>query len=219
MHPCSGPIGTRYGATGSHWSGGIHKGVDFPVPTGSDVVAPWSGTITGLNWGTAFGTQIIIDFDHLPDGSPGLWGILAHLSRVLVHRGQRVAAGELVARSGATGNATGPHLHFEIQRSSTWSPTGHASPTPWLEARPGGSQGVYLDKLHYGQRDSDSVRALQRALRQHVDRALPITGHYLDQTDMAVRSCQAAHGLGHDTVRRSSVGPQQAAHLGLHIVG
>ena len=219
MHPCSGPIGTPYGARGSHWSGGIHKGVDFPVPSGTSVLAPWSGVVTANQWGSAFGTHLVIDCDHLPDGSPGLWVALCHLSRKLAAPGTRVAAGQLVARSGATGNATGPHLHMEVQRGAHWDPDGHTDPQPWLDARPGGGAGVYLAKLRYGQTDSDSVRALQRALRDHIAGSLPITGSYLSQTDAAVRACQRMHGLGHDAPGQSNVGPQQAHHLGLHVIG
>lgn len=72
---------------------------------------------------------------------------------------------------------------------------------------------VYLSKLKYGQRDSDSVRTLQRALKTHNDASMPITGNYLDQTDAAVRKCQQAHGFGFDRPRASYVGPRQAQHL------
>ena len=218
MHPCSGPIGTPYGAHGSHWSGGIHKGVDFPVASGTSVLAPWSGTVIAASWGAAFGTHIVLDCDRLPDGSPGLWVALCHLSRSLAAPGTHVTAGQLVGRSGATGNVTGPHLHMEVQRSSHWSPGGHVNPQPWLDAVPGGGSGVYLSRLHYGQMDSDSVRVLQRALRGHIAGGLPITGNYLAQTDAAVRSCQRMHGLGHDAPGESYVGAQQAHHLGLHII-
>lgn len=219
MHPTSGPIGTPYGASGSHWSGGIHKGVDFPVPHGTSVVAAWSGVVQSVSWGSAFGIHVVIDHDDLPGGQPGLWAGYAHLSRSLVRAGQRVAAGELIGRSGATGNVTGDHLHFEVQRARSWSATGHTNPAPWLAARPGGAAGVYLTKLHYGQRDSDSVRALQRALRTHIAGGLPVTGDYLDGTDDAVRACQRMHGFGADAARHSFVGEQQAHHLGLHVVG
>jgi murein DD-endopeptidase MepM/ murein hydrolase activator NlpD len=97
------------------WADGVHKGVDLLTPTGTDVVAPWSGTVVEVgrtSWGSAFGTAVIIDFDRLPNGDPGLWGILAHLSSVTVKPGARVAVGARVGRSGATGNVSGPHLHF-----------------------------------------------------------------------------------------------------------
>ena len=75
---------------------------------------------------------------------------------------------------------------------------------------------VYLSKLVYGQRDSDSVRRLQGALNGHPlngGQQLPVTGNYLDDTDHEVRLCQAQHGFGSDPAGASSVGPQQAEHL------
>lgn len=98
------------------------------------------------------------------------------------------------------------------------------APTYAQVQQPAPSGGVYLDKLHYGQRDSDSVKALQRALNAHRLAApgnitLPVTGGYFDQTDTVVRACQAQHGFGHDAPKASFVGRRQAEHLGLRIVG
>ena len=83
-----------------------------------------------------------------------------------------------------------------------------------------GGAATYLKKLHYGQRDSDSVRNLQKALNAHHLKApgnitLPVTGYYGPKTDMVVRACQAQHGYGHDGARHSNVGPRQAGHLHL----
>jgi hypothetical protein len=75
---------------------------------------------------------------------------------------------------------------------------------------------VYLEKLKFGQEDSDSVRRLQLHLNDHPledGEELPITGNYGEQTDEEVRLCQAQHGFGSDPVGSSSVGPNQAAHL------
>jgi hypothetical protein len=131
-------IGTPYGKAGS-WSGGRHGGVDFPCPPGTPVVAPWSGTVKEsgrTSWGTAYGTAVLIDFDRLPNGDPGLWGILAHLTHADVGPGDRVTAGQTVGRSGATGNVTGPHVHFEVQRGPRWASGAHTNPQPWLNAHP-----------------------------------------------------------------------------------
>jgi hypothetical protein len=82
---------------------------------------------------------------------------------------------------------------------------------------------VYLEKLHYGQRDSDSVKALQAALNAHHlappgNITLPVTGNYLEKTDQVVRACQVQHGFGNDPVKGSFVGSKQAQHLGLRVV-
>ena len=78
------------------------------------------------------------------------------------------------------------------------------------------SKTVYLDKLHYGQTDSDSVYWLQTVLNGHTlegGQELPLSGNYLAETDEEVRLCQAQHGYGDDPVNGSSVGPKQADHL------
>lgn len=83
-------------------------------------------------------------------------------------------------------------------------------------AQPVGHGDIYLSKLAYGQRDSDSVKRLQLHLNAHPlegGEELPITGNYLDETDEEVRLCQQQHDFGDDPTGASSVGPQQAAHL------
>jgi hypothetical protein len=77
---------------------------------------------------------------------------------------------------------------------------------------------VYLDKLRYGQRDSDSVRRLQYTLNETSIPApgnvtLPITGNYLDQTDEVVRAWQLMIGDTPDPAGASFLGPKQAAAL------
>ena len=75
---------------------------------------------------------------------------------------------------------------------------------------------VYLSKLKYGQKDSDSVKRLQAALNEHPLQGgenLPVTGNYLDETDEEVRLCQQQHNFGSDPAGGSYVGPKQAEHL------
>ncbi len=72
---------------------------------------------------------------------------------------------------------------------------------------------VYLSKLKYGQKDSDSVKRLQASLNAHLKLNLPYTGGYFDLTDEAVRSCQKTHDFGSDPVKGSYVGPKQAQHI------
>jgi hypothetical protein len=75
---------------------------------------------------------------------------------------------------------------------------------------------VYLSKLKYGQKDSDSVKRLQDVLNGHKlegGQNLPISGNYLDETDEEVRLCQQQHGFGTDPAGASFVGSEQADHL------
>ena len=102
-------VGTGYKVAGSMWSSGYHTGVDFVVPTGTSLKAVAAGTVVSAGWGGAYGNQVVIK---LGDGH---YAQYAHLSQLSVSAGQTVAAGRQIGLSGATGNVTGPHLHFEIR--------------------------------------------------------------------------------------------------------
>ncbi|MEU6014217.1 transglycosylase family protein [Streptomyces sp. NPDC047515] len=106
--PVMAGIGTPYHQSGS-WASGHHTGVDFPVPTGTSVKAVGSGTVVSAGWAGAYGYQIVIRH------SDGKYSQYAHLSALHVREGRHVSAGQRIARSGSTGNVTGPHLHFEIR--------------------------------------------------------------------------------------------------------
>ncbi|MCG7528212.1 transglycosylase family protein [Streptomyces sp. OfavH-34-F] len=106
--PVAAATGTPYHQAGS-WSSGYHTGVDFPVPTGTSVKAMASGKVVSAGWAGPYGYQIVIRH------SDGKYSQYAHLSSLLVRGGQQVSGGQRIARSGATGNVTGPHLHFEVR--------------------------------------------------------------------------------------------------------
>ncbi|MFH8413582.1 M23 family metallopeptidase [Streptomyces collinus] len=102
-------VGTPYRMSGSMWSSGYHTGVDFVVPTGTSLKAVGAGTVVSAGWGGAYGNQVVIKLND------GHYAQYAHLSQLSVSAGQSVTAGQQVGLSGATGNVTGPHLHFEIR--------------------------------------------------------------------------------------------------------
>lgn len=110
------PVGTRYKAPGKHWALGYHTGVDYLAPTGSAALAPTNSTIIFAGrvggWGSAYGNHVI--GETRVGGRTYRW-ICAHLSRVDVRKGQVVSTGHRVGLTGATGNVTGPHLHFEVR--------------------------------------------------------------------------------------------------------
>ena len=139
-------ITTPYGKTGSAWSCGKHDGADWAAPAGTDVVAMWAGTVVEAaypcSFGSAFGRAVVIDHDKLPDGSPGYWGLYAHLSAECVSVGQRVEAGQTIGDVGTTGNSTGNHLHAGIYKEPHWSSCGGINPQPWIEAE---TMAVYYD--------------------------------------------------------------------------
>ncbi|MEU2180628.1 peptidoglycan DD-metalloendopeptidase family protein [Streptomyces thermolilacinus] len=107
--PVDSAPGTQYGKPGSSWSSGYHTGVDFPVPTGTSVKAVASGRVVSAGWAGAYGYQIVLRHDD------GKYSQYAHLSALNVRAGQTVSSGQRIARSGSTGNSTGPHLHFEVR--------------------------------------------------------------------------------------------------------
>ncbi|MGW0876620.1 M23 family metallopeptidase [Streptomyces sp. NPDC002740] len=102
-------VGTAYHTAGSMWSSGYHTGTDFVVPTGTSLKAVGAGTVVSAGWGGAYGNQVVIKL------ADGYYAQYAHLSQLSVSAGQTVTGGQQVGLSGATGNVTGPHLHFEIR--------------------------------------------------------------------------------------------------------
>ncbi|WP_345983738.1 transglycosylase family protein [Streptomyces sp. DSS69] len=106
--PVAASTGTAYRQAGS-WSSGYHTGVDFPVPTGTSVKAVAAGRIVSAGWAGAYGYEVVIRHED------GRYSQYAHLSALHVKEGQSVSGGQRIARSGSTGNSTGPHLHFEVR--------------------------------------------------------------------------------------------------------
>jgi len=113
-------LSARFGQRGGIWSTGWHTGLDFVVPTGTAVRAAASGTIINAGWAGAYGNRIEIDCGN------GYIVTYNHLSRIEVSSGS-VKAGQKLARSGATGNITGPHLHFEVLYNGRF-----VNPAVWL---------------------------------------------------------------------------------------
>ncbi|MET9624590.1 transglycosylase family protein [Streptomyces sp. NPDC006464] len=125
--PVSASIGTRYRTAGSSWASGYHTGVDFPVPTGTSVRAVAGGKVVSAGWGGAYGYEIVIRHDD------GRYSQYAHLSALSVREGQRVGGGQRIARSGSTGNSSGPHLHFEVRTGPGYG--SDIDPLAYLRAR------------------------------------------------------------------------------------
>jgi murein DD-endopeptidase MepM/ murein hydrolase activator NlpD len=88
-----------------------HHGVDYGVPVGSAVQAVGDGRVVAAGWKGQGGNEV-----HLRHAR-GFDTYYLHLSKILVKPGQQVRQGELIARSGKTGLATGPHLDFRVKRN------------------------------------------------------------------------------------------------------
>jgi len=103
-------LSARFGQRGWMWSSGWHTGLDFDVPAGTDVRAAAGGVIIAAGWDGRYGNRIEIDHGN------GIITTYNHLSKVSKTSGW-VDAGDYLGKSGATGNVTGPHLHFEVTQN------------------------------------------------------------------------------------------------------
>lgn len=86
----------------------MHKGVDVAVATGTEIRAPLAGTVLVTHDDKRNG--LWLEVDH----GGGIVTVYCHASEIKVTKGQKVAAGDVLALSGATGIATGPHLHYQL---------------------------------------------------------------------------------------------------------
>lgn len=95
-------------------NGSYHGGVDWPCPTGTAVHASDSGVVVIAKRLTySYGQYILIDHGN------GLSTLYAHNSSLVVSVGDQVSKGQIIAYSGESGNATGPHVHFEVRLNGT----------------------------------------------------------------------------------------------------
>lgn len=106
--PVRGPISSDFGARRSFWRARSHHGIDIKARHGTPVRAPLGGTVAFAGWRSGYGKTIIIDH------GGEVRTLYGHLSRVAVRRGQRIESGAAIGLTGATGNASGPHLHYEL---------------------------------------------------------------------------------------------------------
>lgn len=103
--PLRGPISSPFGP---RW-GRMHEGLDIAVPTGTPIHAAAAGTVTYAGVMSGYGNVVFIDHGN------GMITRYGHQSRIASHVGQHVGTGDVIGYVGATGDATGPHLHFEVR--------------------------------------------------------------------------------------------------------
>jgi murein DD-endopeptidase MepM/ murein hydrolase activator NlpD len=104
--PISAPFGDGFGPRGD----AMHTGQDFPAPSGTPVAAARRGCVSSAGYDAGgYGNLVVIQH------RAGMTSWYAHLSRISVSPGTCVVAGNRIGRVGATGRATGPHLHFELR--------------------------------------------------------------------------------------------------------
>jgi murein DD-endopeptidase MepM/ murein hydrolase activator NlpD len=111
--PVSGPITSPYGYRMHPVFHRmiLHAGIDIGVPTGTPVTAAGGGTIILASYQGNCGNMIAIDHHG------GLSTIYCHLSQIFVSVGQEIQRGQAIGAAGATGDATGPHVHFQVMKN------------------------------------------------------------------------------------------------------
>jgi peptidoglycan hydrolase-like protein with peptidoglycan-binding domain len=109
LRPINAPEGDGFGHPPGR-NGARHDGIDFPAPEGAPIGAAGVGTVTFAGWNSGgYGNLTVVQHR---DGYETWY---AHQSAFAVHVGERVAGGVKIGYVGATGHATGPHLHFEVR--------------------------------------------------------------------------------------------------------
>jgi murein DD-endopeptidase MepM/ murein hydrolase activator NlpD len=101
----------------------FHTGLDLGAPYGTNILAAEDGVVILAQWYSGYGNCVIIDHGN------GLWTLYGHIHNdgIVVKKGDRVKRGQKIAEVGATGRATGNHLHFEVRVNGTAT-----DPTPYL---------------------------------------------------------------------------------------
>ena len=108
--PVAGTFTSPYGLRMRGWSPDLHEGVDISAPAGTPIHAMKSGRVERAGeWGS-YGLSVLMSH------GTNVRTLYAHMSRIDVRAGQTVRGGDPIGAVGATGNATGPHLHFEVWR-------------------------------------------------------------------------------------------------------
>ena len=100
-----------FGVRSDPFRGGaaMHAGVDMAGPIGTPIYATADGWVGRAGWANGYGN--LVELEH----GRGVETRYGHLSAILVHAGQRIRRGDLIARMGSTGRSTGSHLHYEVR--------------------------------------------------------------------------------------------------------
>lgn len=131
--PVDGPLSSPFGER----DGKRHEGIDLSVPTGTPVHAACDGIVAYAGDRLrGYGRLVIVQH------APPLVTVYAHNSELEVKEGDRVTRGQELARSGATGHVTAPHVHFEVRRDNRPDdPLKYLPPRAQLQARRGETNG------------------------------------------------------------------------------
>ncbi len=129
--PSAKPIRTSaaftsgFGVRSDPFRGGaaMHAGIDLAGPIGTPIYATADGVVGRAEWANGYGN--LVEIDH----GRGIATRYGHLSAFVVHAGDRVKRGDLIARMGSTGRSTGSHLHYEVRLDGR-----AVNPVPYLQS-------------------------------------------------------------------------------------
>jgi len=115
LWPLDGVLRSSFGGRSDPFSGegAFHTGIDLSAPVGTTVHVTADGVVVSAGWNGAYGKLVVVDHGN------GMETYYAHLSECLVVPGEEVRRGQIIALSGGTGRATGPHVHYEVRLAGT----------------------------------------------------------------------------------------------------
>ncbi|MGW2046537.1 peptidoglycan DD-metalloendopeptidase family protein [Streptomyces sp. NPDC001858] len=130
-------LGTPYHQNGNMWSLGYHTGLDLVADSGTPIYAPADGKVVKAGPGGSYGNETEIQH------ADGVVTLYAHQTSIHVSVGQQVKRGQQIGTVGATGNVTGPHLHWEVRVPGVDNPfvagqdqgPGMVDPAAWMAGR------------------------------------------------------------------------------------
>jgi murein DD-endopeptidase MepM/ murein hydrolase activator NlpD len=179
-----------FGSNGPQNDLRIHHGIDLPNPIGVEVLAAGDGTIISAQKGhinefesiTSYGNCIVIDHDFGYNGDH-VYTLYAHLSAILVQKGDHVHSGQVIGLIGNTGQVTGPHVHFEVRigRDSYFSVR---NPILWMAPYVG--TGVIAGRVAFADNstaDDASVTLIDLATGKVVDQTTTYGGFGVNGDD------------------------------------
>jgi murein DD-endopeptidase MepM/ murein hydrolase activator NlpD len=210
----SGKINVAYGVRGSFWAAGYHTGTDFDASVGTSLYATKGGRVVFVGyhngWGAAYGNHVIISSWHK--------GVLvrhmyAHMSSFAVGVGDTVKAGQLIGKSGNTGNTTGPHCHYE-ERTAPFGYYNNKAPRLLsYEPRPT----ISLSKVQPG-KNNLHVAKLKRRLNKYFPKKKPIWGTRFN-AKLRDRYAEYQRNLGYEGKAANGVpGKASLEKLGFRVV-
>ncbi len=115
LWPVNGVLLSSFGGRSDPFSGegAFHTGVDLEAALGTPVHVTADGVVVSAGWSGSYGKLVVVDHGN------GMETYYAHLSQFLVVPGEEVDRGQVIALSGRTGRATGPHMHYEVRLHGT----------------------------------------------------------------------------------------------------